>query len=175
LQDAYRLPLGLRSRLARPLGRLFTGEEAKKKAFAETVSGAKMVITVGDKVTETIYSLGRTPDIQVVDGLERRMKRVPPEVPYSRLMEVRNPAGVLTKEAIIGVRSAYRGKKPVRLLVEGEEDLVAIPVIAFAPASAVVFYGQPGVGIVVVKADARAKARNRSVMAKMGIKGLPSG
>jgi GTP-dependent dephospho-CoA kinase len=172
LQDAYQLPQGLRSRLAKPLGRLFTGDEAKKKSFADAVSGAKMVITVGDKVTETVYALGRTPDIQVVDGFERRMKRLPPEVPYSRLIEVKNPAGVLTREAIIGVRAAYSGRKPARVLVEGEEDLVAIPVIALAPTSAVVFYGQPGVGIVAVKADSRAKARNRSIMAKMGIRSL---
>jgi uncharacterized protein (UPF0218 family) len=172
LQDAYRLPQALRSRLARPLGRLFTGEEATKRAFAETVTDAKMVITVGDKVTETIYSLGRIPDIQVVDGLEMRMKRLPPKVPYSSLIEVRNPAGVLTREAILGVRAAVRAKKPARVLVEGEEDLIAIPIIALAPPSAVVFYGQPGVGIVAVKADGRAKARNKTIMAKMGIRSL---
>ena len=172
MRDAYELPQGMRSRLAKPLGRLFTGEGTKNKHFAAAVSEAKMVITVGDKVTESVYALGRTPDIQVVDGFERRMKRLPPEVPYSRLIEVKNPAGFLTNEAIAGVRAAYRGKKPVRVLVEGEEDLVAIPIIALAPSTAVIFYGQPGIGIVAVKADAKVKARNRSIMAEMGIRNL---
>jgi len=36
----------------------------------------------------------------------------------------------------------------------------------------VVFYGQPGVGVVVVKANAIAKSRNRETLAKMGIKGI---
>ncbi|MDA4120903.1 MAG: GTP-dependent dephospho-CoA kinase family protein [Thaumarchaeota archaeon] len=128
-----------------------------------------MVITVGDRVTETIGGLGRTPDIQVVDGKENRKKREPPDVPYVRLIRVENPAATLTSEAINGVRSAFVGKKPVRVMVEGEEDLMAIPVIAMAPVSAVVFYGQPGEGIVAVKADGRSKSRNRTILSEMGV------
>ena len=172
MRDAYELPQGMRPRLAKPLGKLFKGEGTKNRHFADAVLEAKMVITVGDKVTETVYALGRIPDVQVVDGFERRMKRLPPEVPYSRLIEVKNPAGFLTREAIAGVRVAFRGRKPARVLVEGEEDLVAIPIIALAPSSAVIFYGQPGIGIVAVRADARVKARNRSIMAEMGIRDM---
>ena len=169
---AYELPGALRSKLARPLGRFFTGEETKGRLFAKLVTRAGMVVTVGDKVTETIYALGRTPDIQVVDGMERRVKREPPRVPHATLIRVKNPPGVLTEEAIQGVRVAFGGGKPARVLVEGEEDLLAIPVIAMAPRTAVVFYGQPGEGIVAVKADARTKARNKAILAEMGIPGL---
>jgi uncharacterized protein (UPF0218 family) len=172
LPDAYELPKALRSRLAKPLCRFFTGKEAKGRAFAKLVSEAEMVITVGDKVTETIYSLGRTPDIHVVDGRERRVKREPPRVPHITLIKVKNPPGVLTEETIQGVRVAFAGRRPARVLVDGEEDLVAIPVIALAPRAAVVFYGQPGEGIVAVKADARTKARNKAILAEMGIPGL---
>jgi uncharacterized protein (UPF0218 family) len=128
-----------------------------------------MVITVGDRVTETIGGLGRTPDIQVVDGKENRKEREPPDVPYLRLIHVENPAATLTSEAIRGVRSAFVGKKPVRVMVDGEEDLMAIPVIAMAPVSAVVFYGQPGEGIVAVKANGRSKSRNRTILSEMGV------
>jgi GTP-dependent dephospho-CoA kinase len=169
LPDAYVLPDRLRSRLAKPLGRFFTADEVKGTAFARLVTGSEMVVTVGDKVTETAFALGRTPDVQVVDGVERRMKREPPDVPYATLIRVKNPAGALTKEAIMGVRAAFMGKKPARVLVDGEEDLVAIPVIAEAPSTAVVFYGQPGEGIVAVKPDASTKARNRAILAEMGI------
>jgi len=41
-----------------------------------------------------------------------------------------------------------------------------------APASAVVFYGQPGEGVVAIRADAITKSRNREILAKMGIKGI---
>jgi uncharacterized protein (UPF0218 family) len=172
LPEVYELPPKLRSRLARPLGRLFSAKQAKGRAFGKLVSDAPMVITVGDRVTETVFKLGRIPDIQVVDGRERRRKREPPDVPHVRLIEVINPPGALTKEAIQGVRSAILGKKPARVLVEGEEDLVAIPAIALAPATAVVFYGQPGEGIVAVKADSRVKARNNVILAQMGVSKL---
>jgi uncharacterized protein (UPF0218 family) len=169
LARVYRLPESLRPRLARPLGRFYSEEEVGGRTFAKLVKDSPMIVTVGDRVTETLGAMGRVPDVQVVDSKERRKKREPPDVPYARLIKVSNPAGTLTSEAIRGVRSALEGRKPARVLVEGEEDLVAIPVIAMAPISAMVFYGQPGEGIVAVKADAKSKSRNREVLAQMGI------
>ena len=170
MPKAYKLPERLRPRLAKPLGRLFPAADVDGKEFERLVREAPMVVTVGDRVTETVGGLGRTPDIQVVDGRENRKRREPPDVPYARVVRVQNPAGTLTREAIEGVRSALQGRKPVRVLVEGEEDLMAIPVIALAPTSTLVFYGQPAEGVVVVKADAGSKSRNRKVLAEMGIK-----
>jgi hypothetical protein len=131
-----------------------------------------MVIAVGDRVTETLGNIGRTPDVQVVDGVERRAAREFPNVPYARLIRVRNPAGTLTAAAITGMKKAFLGKKPVRVQVEGEEDLMAMLAIAMAPVSALVIYGQPGVGVVAVKTNAVAKARNRVILAEMGIVGI---
>jgi GTP-dependent dephospho-CoA kinase len=169
LPKAYNLPEDLRATLAKPLGRLFTVEELGGREFRELVMDSSFVVSVGDRVTETLGAMGRPPDVQIVDGMERRKKRTPPEMPYARLIEVENPAGTLTEEAIEGVRSAVSGTKPVRVLVDGEEDLVAIPAIAFAPESTIVFYGQPGEGIVAVKADLRAKARSLVILNAMGL------
>jgi len=172
LRRVYRLPEALRPKLAEPMGRVFTGEEVAGPEFARLVEEAPMVVTVGDRVTETMASLGRTPEVQVVDGMERRMQRAPPKVGYARLLKVKNPAGTLTLGAIGAMRAAFLGMKPVRVLVRGEEDLMTILAIAMAPVSAVVFYGQPGVGVVVVKANAVAKSRNRSILEKLGIRGI---
>ncbi len=168
----YRLPEGLRSKLAQPLGQVFSAEEAAGPGFAKIAREAPMVVTVGDRVTDTLGEAGRTPDVQVVDGVERRSRRELPNVPYARLVKVRNPAGTLTNSAITGVRRAFLGRKPVRVQVDGEEDLMAMLAIAMAPVSATVFYGQPGVGVVAVKANAVSKSRNRAMLAKMGIKGI---
>ena len=169
MPKVYPLPEGLRARLARPLGRLFSAEEVKGQSFAEVVRGAAMVITVGDRVTETLGAQGRVPDVQVVDSRENRKERVPPDVAYARRIEVGNPPGTITEGAIEGIRDALRGRKPARVAVRGEEDLLALPVIALAPESAVIFYGQPGEGIVVVRADAESKSRNRAILAEIGI------
>ena len=168
----FRLPEGMRQKLARPLGRVFREEEVNSPEFESLVSESKIVITVGDRVTDTVGGLGRIPDVQVVDGVERRKHREPPKVPYSRLVEVENPAGALTQGAIDGMRKAFGGSKPVRVMVEGEEDLMTILAVAMAPVSAVVFYGQPGEGVVAIRADRIAKSRNREILAKMGIKGI---
>jgi uncharacterized protein (UPF0218 family) len=167
----YNLPVELRSTLAEPLGRVFGPEEVKGAEFAKLAKESPMVITVGDRVTETLAAF-RTPEVQVVDGVERRQKRELPEVPFARLVRVRNPAGTVTASAIEGMTKAFTGKKPVRVHVEGEEDLMAMLAIAMAPVSAMVFYGQPGVGVVAVKANAISKSRNRALLAKMGIKGI---
>ncbi|HKT22884.1 MAG TPA: GTP-dependent dephospho-CoA kinase family protein [Nitrososphaerales archaeon] len=144
----------------------------KEAEFAGLVQQASMAITVGDRVTETLGEMGRTPDVQVVDGVERRAKRELPDLPYRRAVRVKNPAGSLTEAAIVGMRRAFSGTKPVRVLVEGEEDLMAMLAVAMAPISSIVFYGQPGVGVVAVKVNAVSKARNRGILAQMGIKGL---
>lgn len=169
MPEVYRLPESLRIRLARPVGRLFSAEEVKGHSFAEVVRRAPMVITVGDRVTETLGAQGRVPDVQVVDSKENRKKRAPPDVAYARKIEVGNPPGTITEGAIEGIREALRGQKPVRVAVNGEEDLLAIPVIALAPVSAVIFYGQPGEGIVVVRVDVKSKSRNRAILAEIGI------
>ena len=158
----------LRRRLKRPLGALYTADRFGSKDFLATLSASHMLITVGDRVTEFAHKLGRTPDVQVVDELERRRARIAPDVPFSRLLKARNPAGSIASEAIIAVRKALKGKKPVRVLIAGEEDLLAIPAVEAAPLGSVVYYGQPGIGVVVVAVDVRAKASVARIMSAMG-------
>ena len=116
------------------------------------------MITVGDRVTETMQALGRTPDVQVVDEVERRVRRQAPDVPYVRLFMALNPAGSITFDAVVAIERALAGDKPARVLIQGEEDLLAIPAIVLAPEGSSLFYGQPGQGVVMVTVDARARA-----------------
>ena len=53
----------------------------------------------------------------------------------------------------------------MRILVSGEEDLLLVPALARAPAGAILMYGQPGEGLVVVRADERSKEKARRLMA----------
>lgn len=168
MAKSYRLPEEMRPKLAKPLGRLFDAGEVKSSAFSKLVGELPMVISVGDRVTETLGRMGRVPEVQIVDSRENRKARAPPDVPHARTIRVRNPAGEITREAMDGVRDAFGGRKPARVLVEGEEDLLAIPAVVFAPVSSAVIYGQPGEGMVLVRVTAVSKARNRALLAKMG-------
>ncbi|HME18197.1 MAG TPA: DUF359 domain-containing protein [Nitrososphaerales archaeon] len=168
----YRLPADLRPRLARPMGRLFKAAVVGGSAFARAVDGSTVVVTVGDRVTETIGKMGRVPDVQIVDGRENRVERRLPDVPCRRTIRVRNPPATITEDAIAGIREAFKGGKRTRVLVDGEEDLLAIPAIVLAPASAAVYYGQPGVGIVMVKVTPASRTRNRALLARMDAVGV---
>ena len=173
MRGIYTLPQELRAKLATPLGRVFSGEDTSSPAFESVLRSATMIVTVGDRVTETLWERGRVPDLQIIDAVERRVKRKPPDVPFSRLLKVKNPAGTISRAAIDGVRRAIDGDKPVRVQVDGEEDLMAMLAIAMAPESAAIFYGQPGIGVVLVRANARSKSRSRETLRKMGIRDLP--
>jgi GTP-dependent dephospho-CoA kinase len=130
-----------------------------------------MVISVGDRVTESLQAMGRTPDVQVVDEVERRVKRLAPEAPFVRLFKASNPAGTITMEAIRAVRLAFDAEKPARVLIDGEEDLLAMPAIEAAPLGSALYYGQPGVGMVLVRVDEKAKTSVRRLMDSMaGVK-----
>lgn len=137
--------------------------------FAAAISRSPFVVTVGDRVTDTLGAMGRVPDVQIVDAKENRRARDLPNVPFAELYKVRNPAGSITEEAVEGIRRAFQGMKPARVLVDGEEDLLALPAFVLAPPSASIFYGQPGQGIVMSTADPATKSRSRATLKNMGL------
>jgi uncharacterized protein (UPF0218 family) len=150
------------------VGTLYRAEQLQGSEFMDALRSSPLVISVGDRVTETLQALGRTPDVQVVDEVERRVKREAPDVPFVRLLRAANPAGTITLASIDAVRSALAGKKkPARVLIEGEEDLLAIPVIEAAPLGSSLYYGQPGEGVVMVRIDEGAKASVKRTLARM--------
>jgi len=51
--------------------------------------------------------------------------------------------------------------------VDGEEDLLAIPAILESPDNALIVYGQPSQGVVVVTASSEVKHETREMMNRM--------
>lgn len=159
----------LRRRLKRPLGVVYSGDSLSGGELFELTRNTPLLITVGDRVTDFAYSVGRVPDVQIVDRVERRVARKAPEVPFLVLLKARNPAGTITSEAIRAIGRAMSGRKPARVLIDGEEDLLAIPAVKEAPVGSILLYGQPGVGVVLVAVDTRAKvAAERTMLAMAG-------
>ena len=146
-----KLPESLREQLKTPLGELVLQEDVSKENILNKVSSELIVITVGDKTTENIIHLGIIPQIQIIDGLEKRNQRnIPTDEAIRTELTCKNPPGEITEESIQVIRKAFSSKPPVRITVDGEEDLLVIPVCIFAPENSVVMYGQPGEGIVLV-------------------------
>jgi uncharacterized protein (UPF0218 family) len=78
-----------------------------------------------------------------------------------------NPAGTISMEAVNAFKEALVSEKPVRILVDGEEDLLGAVVLALAPDNSVMFYGQPLEGLVVVTVNNETRSKLEEVINKI--------
>lgn len=154
--------------LKQPFGILISDKNVTKQKVAVTLKAAKKIIAVGDATTERLVSFGITPDVAIVDGKERRSKRDMPSYPAKEL-ECENPAGTISKESVKVLQDAIKAKPPVRVLVKGEEDMLALPVFTMAPEGSAVLYGQPLEGLVVVKITRAKQKQAKDLMDRIGI------
>jgi len=155
--------------LKQPFGALIPDKQVTKQKIASMIKGAKKIIAVGDATTERLVSFGITPAVAVVDGRERRSERSIPSSYAAIELQCANPAGTISKDAIKILQEAIKLKPPVRVIVEGEEDLLALPVFAMSPESSVVLYGQPLEGMVVVRITLTKQKQAKDLMDRIGI------
>ncbi|MFC7082287.1 GTP-dependent dephospho-CoA kinase family protein [Halorussus caseinilyticus] len=162
------LPDAMRGELKEPMGPLFTDAES----LLSEIDGP--LLAVGDVVTYHLERAGTVPDVAVVDGLTKREEvedRVAEGVARlggeTREVHVENPAGGLSRELVEALREAIVDPEPTVLVVEGEEDLVALPAIVAAPLGASVVYGQPNEGMVHAEVTDESKAAMRDLLSRM--------
>lgn len=147
-----RLPEHLRDRLKKPLGRVFPGMR-EALAYARTLRPVRLV-AVGDRVTSTLLEEGGKPDLCVVDlktlrsplSEEERRRVEELDLPEKRVV---NPPATLSEE----LWEAFDLRPPLKIVVEGEEDLATLVAVVKSPPGTVVLYGQPGEGVVVVEVE----------------------
>jgi uncharacterized protein (UPF0218 family) len=80
---------------------------------------------------------------------------------------VENPAGTLTEELLDALVAAIDAPAETVLVVEGEEDLAALPAVVAAPDGASVVYGQPDEGMVHVLVDEDVRADALALLERM--------
>ncbi|MFA5944736.1 MAG: DUF359 domain-containing protein [Candidatus Thermoplasmatota archaeon] len=173
----YVLPETLRRELGAAFGPIVQSTELKA-----ALDGVDTVLAVGDVVSLTLKTLGLTPRLFVCDyqtqrGLGSTVHRDAENEKTLYELElgswgdlafrVRNPATTITREAWDAIRLGLQHDEgPVRVVVEGEEDLLGIPCFLEAPNGAVVLYGMPNQGVVVVRVDAAFKAKVAALLAR---------
>jgi len=146
-----KLPDSLRDQMKIPLGILLPENQTQKNEIQKYLHENPYLITVGDRTTEKMINFDLIPSMQIIDGQEKRKKREPPKSQHTTELNVDNPAAEITTESIYVIKKAFTMKSPVRIFVNGEEDLLVLPVCIHAPDNAVVMYGQPHEGLVIVK------------------------
>jgi len=159
------LPDDLRDQLKNPLGNLISDSDPNKENIIKEISTESILITVGDRTTENMLQFGLKPQIQIIDGLEKRNQRiVPTDDAVNTNLSCRNPPGEITEESIQVIQKAFSSEPPVRITVDGEEDLLVLPVCISAPENSVVMYGQPNEGLVIVYITPEIRAKVQKIL-----------
>jgi uncharacterized protein (UPF0218 family) len=150
--------------LKEPFGTLIRDNEVTIGLVTEILKKAPKVIAVGDTTTEKLVGFGFIPDISVTDCMEKRVIKASKfEYPVDKTIHLDNKPGELSKQVILEVKklilaNAYDSK--IRIIIKGEEDLVALPFLMYSPNDWVICYGQPNEGLVIVQVteDSKKKA-----------------
>jgi len=137
---------------------------ADKAHISEYLSNNSYIITVGDRTTEKMIDFGLIPSLQIIDGVEKREKRELPKLENATKLTVDNPAAEITAQSIDVIKQAFTLQSPVRIVVNGEEDLLVIPVCVHAPENSVVLYGQPNKGLVIVKVTPEIRNKTQGLL-----------
>jgi len=162
------LPDDLRDQLKNPLGNLVSDNDPNKENIIKKISAESVIITVGDRTTENMLQLGLKPQIQIIDGLEKRNQRVvPADDTINTNLSCRNPPGEITEESMQIIQKAFSCESPVRITVDGEEDLLVLPVCIHAPKNSIVIYGQPNEGLVIVTITPEIRAKVQKILDAM--------
>ncbi len=171
-----KLPESYRNRLKTPLGILIPDNMLTRERIETMIPGNSYVITVGDRSTENMIKFGIVPSLQIVDGLEKRQKRPYPDFTHNvgcddrvpMIIKVTNPPAEITTESISAICHAFSSEPPIRIHVDGEEDLLVIPVCVYAPENSVVLYGQPNQGLVVTVINDKVRNKTKDILDVMG-------
>jgi uncharacterized protein (UPF0218 family) len=158
---AYRVTPELRAKFKKPLGMLirgsFAGTMGKMESIVEREKPPK-IVSVGDTVSRNLHDYQINPQLSITDN-KRRRKRIQPRVFAGKnVVHVKNPQGTITEEAITAVKESLESDERVHIIVDGEEDLLTLVAVLYAPENSLVVYGQPFEGVVVVKVTSEKKA-----------------
>lgn len=168
----YSLTPRLRIFLKEPFGTLIEGSPR------ETMSALKQLIekeaptrlvSVGDVVSKSLHEFAIHPQLTIIDFFSLRNQAMPKLPPADKIVCADNPQGTITVEAINAIREALDSNSHTHLEIQGEEDLLTLIAVLYAPENSFVIYGQPHLGIVVVKASQEKKEQVKQLLKEMKV------
>ena len=166
---AYSVTPELRVRLREPFGILIRGSFAETMGKMDNIVKREkppVVVSVGDMVSRNLHEHQLNPQLSITDN-KRMRKRIKPRIFTAKLFHVKNPQGTITEEAIAAIKKALESDEYTHIIVDGEEDLLTLIAVLYAPEKSLVVYGQPYEGIVAVKVTAEKKAAAEKILNEM--------
>ncbi|MCW4008913.1 MAG: DUF359 domain-containing protein [Candidatus Bathyarchaeota archaeon] len=166
---AYSITPELRIKLKEPFGTLIRGSSdetvSKLREILESEKPPALV-AVGDVVSRNLHKHSMVPQLLITDNKSMR-KKIKPRIFAAKLLYVKNPPGTITEEAIAAIKSALESGESTQIIVDGEEDLLTLIAVLYAPIDSLVVYGQPREGVVAVKVTAEKKAEAAEILKVM--------
>jgi len=162
-KETLYLPSSLREELKKPWGISIWGSpEQIKKQYKEIIQekGFEKIITVGDQCSLLLSS-----DIKVFDKLINR-QQVSHEISSS--LHLVNPPATIQREAWDVLEKAIQNNQNVE--VEGEEDLLVIPIVLLSDNRTVVVYGLRDRGICLIEVSPQMKKNFRELLSQFKTK-----
>lgn len=164
------LPESLKEELRRPIGIIFSNTQELVQSINRLNN--IILIAVGDIVNQELTNNYVKVDLKIIDFKTRR--RI---INDSSLKSVINKAGTINAETVRNLNktirrllrselSGTRNDKSNWFIINGEEDLLALPAILLAPLNSIVMYGQYEVGVVVIKVTEKMKKKIKDLINK---------
>ncbi len=162
-KDILTLPKSLRPTLQKPIGIL-----VKTTAQVLNLIDGKPVISVGDIISEELRQKAVYPAISIIDFRTRRHDLL--HESFEKEVHTVNHQGTINREAVntfVSTRNIFlSSKEPQTIIVDGEEDLLALPAILLAPLGSVVLYGLFDEGVVVNIVTEEVKNKIKEIIKK---------
>ena len=152
----------LRSHLKIPIGTPIIGKEQDVKQQFKTIletAPRKKLITVGD-ITSKLFDA----DIKIFDGRILRNTPVPTPTPT---LTAKNPQAAIDKDIWSILKQAISSQKKEKILIDGEEDLLVLPLILLSEPDTIIAYGLPHEGISYLSPDKKTKTEAETILNQM--------
>lgn len=147
--------------LKHPLGQLLY--VPNKEEVRQHASRANKLVLVGDVVTRWFVDQGLKFDLAIVDGMTKR--EITSAIDFGDLPVTSgtNPPGTIKSQIVEHLRKSLE-LTPSVVRINGEEDLLVLPMILLLPLTSLVVYGQPDKGMVLVEVSENTKKKVVSLL-----------
>lgn len=173
------LPESLKPELRKPLGKVFLADNKDILKVSQNIikyinqKNPVLVFTVGDFISYSLLKNHFTPDLQIFDHrcqkkeIHQKIKKV---LNNNFLFKTVNHRGKININAVKTIKNAVlkilTEKAKETIFVDGEEDLLTLPLILFSPLKTLIFYGHWQLGVVGVKVEEKIKNYALSLLKK---------
>ena len=163
-----KLPDELSTEVSKPLGQLIKDNDISEEKLEELIQDKNQIVTVGDATTQKVISFGLVPFLQIIDGKTKRVNEMNlKSIPNFREITCVNPPGEIKENCVREIKEILTSRVPTRMIIEGEEDLLVLPVCINSSEGTTVLYGQPDQGMVLVKVTQEIKNKVESLLKLM--------